>query len=86
MLHTTKALLFAAALLGTTGIAAAQKLSPLGIAVKNGEASIAVDINPAGQVAGVIQNVESGSQRASLCRALTITRPRDKGATISAQP
>src|SRR5471032_2833537 len=66
MLRTTSSTLFVLALLGYASLATAQKLSPVGIAVKSAEASIAVDINAAGQVAGIIQNDEEGSQRAIL--------------------
>ncbi|MBY0555871.1 MAG: DUF3466 family protein [Burkholderiaceae bacterium] len=66
MLRTTSSVLLAAVLLSYAGISAAEKLNPLGIAVKHEEASIAVDINARGQVAGIIQNVEEGTQRAIL--------------------
>ncbi|MYM39101.1 HAF repeat-containing protein [Pseudoduganella sp. CY13W] len=66
MLRTASSVILAAVLIGHAGISAAEKIHPLGIAVKNEEASIAVDINARGQVAGIIQNVEQGTQRAIL--------------------
>lgn len=66
MLRTTSSIVLAVFLFGTSGICAAEKIHPLGIAVNKDEASIAVDINARGQVAGIIQNVEEGTQRAIL--------------------
>lgn len=66
MHRSSRSILIALTLLGSSGLATAEKLNPLGIAVRNEEASIAVDINARGQVAGIIQNVEEGTQRAIL--------------------
>jgi len=66
MLRSASSVIVAAVLFGHAGICAAEKINPLGIAVKHEEASIAVDINARGQVAGIIQNVEEGTQRAIL--------------------
>ena len=66
MLRSASSVIVAAILFGHAGICAAEKINPLGIAVKHEEASIAVDINARGQVAGIIQNVEEGTQRAIL--------------------
>src|SRR5476649_2272293 len=53
-------------LLGFAGVASsAQQLHPPGLGERGNEASIAVDINASGQVAGIIEE-ESGRQRAVL--------------------
>lgn len=66
MLRTISSVLLATVLSGYAGSAAAEKIHPLGIAVKHEEASIAVDINASGQVAGIIKNLDEGTQRAIL--------------------
>jgi len=55
----------AVALIGCAGLACAQQMHPPGLGEKHDEASIAVDINAAGQVAGIIEE-DSGRQRAVL--------------------
>lgn len=55
----------AAVLLSYAGLVAAQQMHPPGLGEKHDEASIAVDINAAGQVAGIIEE-DSGRQRAVL--------------------
>jgi probable HAF family extracellular repeat protein len=53
----------AVVLLGCAGLTSAQQMHPPGLGEKHDEASIAVDINAAGQVAGIIEE-DSGRQRA----------------------
>lgn len=56
----------AVVLLGCASVASAQLSHPPGLGEGAGESSIAVDINSAGQVAGIIIDEESGRQRAVL--------------------